>query len=247
MRCRRRMACGRIVLGLSIAGFACAQNLTEFGAAAATGAAGGAGGKKVSDGINAVFGKVDDQTKAAAKQEQTKPDKAATAPATSASASSSASSVPASSGATSATVASPAASSPGASGTSAPRPKAVTPSKAARSAKAEPPSVPDPPALPHAAVVNKTPEPAPRPVPAAEPALVVPPPPPPPEVTAENLKSLAPGTAREDLLKLGSPASRITMFGDDGHLLEIYSYVTKGATFGVVRLSDGAVSKVELR
>jgi len=34
---------------------------------------------------------------------------------------------------------------------------------------------------------------------------------------------------------------------DDGHLLEIYSYATSNATFGVVRLSDGAVSRVELR
>ena len=49
------------------------------------------------------------------------------------------------------------------------------------------------------------------------------------------------------MLKLGVPASRITMYGDEGHLLEIYSYITNGAIFGVVRLSDGAVSKVELR
>jgi hypothetical protein len=76
---------------------------------------------------------------------------------------------------------------------------------------------------------------------------VVPPPLPPPDVTAENLKGIAPGAAREDVLKLGVPAARITMFGDDGHLLEIYNYMSKNATFGVVRLSDGAVSKVELR
>lgn len=244
MRCRTWMAGG-----LLLAGFACAQNLTEFGAAAATGAAGGVGGKSISDGITAVFGKVNDQTKAAAKQGQTKQDKTATAPATATTSASPAASPTAS---PSASAASPAASSPGPSAP-APRPKPVTTSKAklvktARSAKVERPSVPDPPAPPtHAVVVSRTPPPAPRPEPAAEPAPVLPPPPPPPQVTAENLKSIAPGTAREDVLKLGAPASRITMFGDDGHLLEIYSYMTKGATFGVVRLSDGAVSKVELR
>jgi hypothetical protein len=95
--------------------------------------------------------------------------------------------------------------------------------------------------------VYKTPEPAPRPQPVVEVAPVIPPPPPPPEVTAENLKAIVPGTTREDVLKLGAPSSRMTMFGDEGHLVEIYSYVSKGATFGVIRLSDGSVSKIELR
>jgi hypothetical protein len=34
---------------------------------------------------------------------------------------------------------------------------------------------------------------------------------------------------------------------DDGHLLEIFSYSANNIRIGVVRLSDGAVSKVELR
>jgi hypothetical protein len=34
---------------------------------------------------------------------------------------------------------------------------------------------------------------------------------------------------------------------DDGHVLEIYTYAASNATFAVVRLSDGAVSRVELR
>jgi hypothetical protein len=50
---------------------------------------------------------------------------------------------------------------------------------------------------------------------------------------------------RVALLNLGAPASRITMF-DDGHLVEIYRYMTKDTTFGVVRLSDGAVSIIQL-
>jgi hypothetical protein len=51
---------------------------------------------------------------------------------------------------------------------------------------------------------------------------------------------------REEVLKLGPPASRISMF-DDGHFLEIYSYATRNTPIGVVRLNDGAVSRVELR
>src|ERR1700680_437800 len=45
------------------------QTMTEFGAVAAGSAVGGASGKSVSNGINAIFGKVDQQTtKAAAKE-----------------------------------------------------------------------------------------------------------------------------------------------------------------------------------
>lgn len=47
------------------------QNLTEFGAAAAGGTVGGASGKQVSDGLTAIFGKVNEQTaKAASKKEE---------------------------------------------------------------------------------------------------------------------------------------------------------------------------------
>ena len=47
---------------------------------------------------------------------------------------------------------------------------------------------------------------------------------------------------RADLLELGPPTARITMF-DNGGLLEIFSY----STLGTVRLTDGNVSKVQLR
>jgi len=103
----------------------------------------------------------------------------------------------------------------------------------------------------------------PPPPPAKRAAAVVPPPPPPPQtlavirqpmpmlppppqVTSEDLKTIASGTARGDVLKLGAPASRITMF-DDGHLVEIYRYQTRDATLGVVRLSDGSVSSVQVQ
>src|ERR1700722_3157158 len=48
-----------------------AQNLTEFGAVAAGSTLGGAGGKPVSNGISAIFGKVDHQTAKAAGKETT--------------------------------------------------------------------------------------------------------------------------------------------------------------------------------
>lgn len=72
------------------------------------------------------------------------------------------------------------------------------------------------------------------------------PPPPPPQVTTDDLKTLASGTGRADVLKLGAPASRITMY-DDGHLVEIFRYQTRDTTLGVVRLSDGSVSSVQVR
>ena len=65
-------------------------------------------------------------------------------------------------------------------------------------------------------------------------------------MTVEDLKKIATGTSREELLKLGAPASRITMF-DDGHIAEIYRYMEKDTTLGIVRLSDGVVAGIELR
>ena len=58
-------------------------------------------------------------------------------------------------------------------------------------------------------------------------------------MTADDLKKVAAGMPREELLKFGAPASRITMF-DDGHLLEVFSYATKDASLGRVRLTDGS-------
>jgi|SRR5665213_9227 len=70
--------------------------------------------------------------------------------------------------------------------------------------------------------------------------------PPPPQVTPDDLSTLASGTPRAAVLKLGAPASRITMF-DDGHLIEIYRYQTRDSAVGEVRLSDGSVSSVQVR
>ena len=74
--------------------------------------------------------------------------------------------------------------------------------------------------------------------PAPAPPIV---PPPPPPVTADNLRTLTPGTNRDDVLKLGTFASRIIMI-DNGHLAETYRYPV-----GVVRVSDGVVAAVEVQ
>jgi hypothetical protein len=103
--------------------------------------------------------------------------------------------------------------------------------------------VPPPPPKKGAAVVPPPP-PVVRPTPTVVQPVVVSPPP--PVATPDDLKALADGTPRADVLKLGAPASRITMF-DDGHLVEIYRYQTRESTFGVVRLSDGSVSSVQVR
>jgi len=105
--------------------------------------------------------------------------------------------------------------------------------------------VPPPPPVRRAAAAVPPPPPSPLPV---APALIQPVPvlPPPPQVTPDDLKTLASGTARRDVLKMGAPASRITMY-DEGHLVEIYRYQSRDTTFGVVRLSDGSVSSVQVR
>jgi hypothetical protein len=181
-----------------VAAFAGAQTMTEVGASAAGSAIGSAAGKKVSDGITAIFGKVDKSTAKAAKAP---PDESKSDPLLEV-------------------------------GPGVPKATGVE-------------SVPPP---PPAAGSRR----ASAPKPAAEPAMPEiappppPPPPPPPQVTAAELKNISKGLSREDLLKLGAPASRITM-DDDGHLLEIFSYSDKDTSFGRVRLIDGAVATVEIR
>jgi hypothetical protein len=79
----RHLALVSMVAGATmLAGTAWGQAMTEFGAAAAGGSIGGAGGKKVSDGLTSIFGKVGAQTeKAAATDKPTAVDKAAKQPA----------------------------------------------------------------------------------------------------------------------------------------------------------------------
>jgi len=66
---------------------------------------------------------------------------------------------------------------------------------------------------------------------------------PPPTMTLEILRTFTGGTPREDVLRFGPPASRVTMY-DDGHVVEIYSYLSHGVKIGTIQLSDGVVSSV---
>ena len=177
-----------------LAGADFGQTMVEFGAAAAGGSVAGASGKKVSDGINSIFGKVNGTT-----------DKAA------------------------------------ASGKAAPAKQQPALEVSSGVPKDDSSGVPPPPES-RAAVRKAAPEPA-SVVTVAEVAPVAPPPPP-PQMTAENLKQVAPGASREDVLKLGAPSARITMI-DDGHLVEVYNYIAHGENLGRVRLSDGAVASVQ--
>jgi hypothetical protein len=182
------------MMPILVAAVASAQTMTEVGASAAGSAIGSAAGKKVSEGITAIFGKVD---KAAAK------------------------------------AAKPADNSPMLEvGPGAPRVSGSV-------GESVPP--PPPPAGAHRAAVKPA-------VTEALPEIVPPPPPPPPpppQVTAEDLRKVTNGMKRDELLKLGAPASRI-MMSDDGHVLETFSYAQKDTSIGRVKLTDGAVSSVDV-
>jgi hypothetical protein len=177
------------------------QNLTEFGAVAAGSTVGGASGKSVSNGINAIFGKVDQQTaKAAAKKEK--------------------------------------------------EPQAEALKVAPGAPASDPGGVPLPPLPP----VKRAAVPAPVPVAQfivpneiariGSWADVVPTLPPPPVMSPEDLRGVSTGTTRADVLKLGAPSSKITMF-EDGHVVEQYSYYQNGQKFGGLKLTDGVVSNVQ--
>jgi hypothetical protein len=184
---------------LLLSSTAFSQNLTEFGAATAGSAIGGASGKSVSNNITAILGKVDQQTVKAAVKPTAK---------------------------------------------DVPEPPPVKVAQGV--ASEETGGVPLPP-TPHKRAVA---------APVAQYVLpqeitriralsdVAPTLPPPPEMSPEEFHTISNGMSREDLLRLGAPASRITMF-DDGHLVEVYSYRQNGQKFGALRLTDGAVSNVE--
>ena len=65
------------------------------------------------------------------------------------------------------------------------------------------------------------------------------------EPTAEEVASIQVGaTASELRATLGVPESRISIPGDDGHLLEICQYWAKGEPVGTIRLDNGRVVSV---
>jgi hypothetical protein len=209
----------RVLMGfgmfVAVAGLAWSQAMVEAAGAVAGGSIGGVAGKKVSDGITNVLGKVDAVAGKAAKTGKA-PEAAVDK-------------------------------------VRADKPAGGTVLQVGSGAVIKDHSLvpPPPPPVRRAAVV-----PPPPPLPNAgsgsgsgsafagiQPIPVLPPP---PQVTSDDLKALASGTARKDVLKLGAPASRITMY-DDGHLVEIYRYQSRDTTLGVVRLSDGSVSSVQVR
>lgn len=64
-------------------------------------------------------------------------------------------------------------------------------------------------------------------------------------VTVEKLAAVKPGANTEDLLALGVPASRIMMPGNDGTLLQRVKYKNNGRDVGIIYLADGKVVSVE--
>jgi hypothetical protein len=195
----------RFALTLALAVSAAGQAMIEHAAAAAGGSVGGVAGKKLSDGLNKVMGKVDGTLKGAA--DQGEPGKAVEKPAAL---------------------------------------LQVVPGSPTTGARKDDAGVVPPPPMRRAALVKPDPVPAPAPVVEVAPPPVRVVPPPPPEVTSEDLKKVVAGMSREDVLKLGPPSSRVTMF-EDGHLLEIFRYYAKEADQGVLRLMDGTVSSIQIR
>jgi hypothetical protein len=212
-----------VATGALATGSAHGQSMVETAAAAAGGSVGGVAGKKVSDGLTSIFEKVDKAAGKAAKSAETKGNSSAHS-----------ASNPTRKGA--------GASQGGDTGAAAdanapllevgpgvPRPDGS--------------NVPPPPPLRRASVRKAAPAQDLPPPPIA-------PPPPPaipaPQMTADDLKHVTSGMQRNEVLKMGEPTSRISMF-DEGHLLEIYRYQSSDTTLGVVRLTDGAVSTVLIR
>ena len=208
----------RFSMLLVVAGFAWSQALTDAAAVVAGGSVGAGAGKKVGEGISNVLNKVDSTTAKAAKTEKVaKVEQAVRKASQKASAGNGAN---------------------GSSGTGGAVLK-VGPGGVVKDHSLVPP----PPAKKVVAVVPPPPPLTPQAPAVLTPVLVLPPP---PHATPEDLRAVAGGTPRADVLKLGPPSSRITMF-DDGHLVEIYRYQSRETTFGVVRLSDGSVSSVQVR
>jgi hypothetical protein len=68
------------------------------------------------------------------------------------------------------------------------------------------------------------------------------------EPTAEEFATIQVGANEQDVIsKLGKPESKVTIPDDDGHLLEICQYWSKGKQLGTVRLDNGQVVNVESR
>ncbi len=215
----RHLLLAQLLGAASCTGLLNGQALTDFAAAATGSTAGVAAGKQINNAVNPVFGKMAKQMEKAAGTASAQPKQAA---------------------------------APAASAKGSPAPLLDigpgVPKKSAATTRASVPSsggVPLPPPPERSAPVVAPPAVQPI-VLSAPPAPAPAPAPPAPRVTPDELKNLANGTSREELLKLGQPALRVTMF-EDGHLLESYRYADRETAFGHVHLTDGVVSAVELK
>jgi hypothetical protein len=68
------------------------------------------------------------------------------------------------------------------------------------------------------------------------------------EPSVEEIAAVQVGATSHELeAALGAPESRVSIPGDDGHLLEICQYWSKGQALGTVRLDNGRVVSVQTR
>jgi hypothetical protein len=66
--------------------------------------------------------------------------------------------------------------------------------------------------------------------------------------TVDDVASIKVGASASEMRSaLGSPESRVSIPGDDGHLLEICQYWANGEPIGTVRLDNGRVTSVQTR
>ncbi|MEQ1887143.1 MAG: hypothetical protein ABL967_18925 [Bryobacteraceae bacterium] len=198
----RRIAFVFLAGSVLFAGHTFGQAMTEFGAAAAGGSIGAAGGKSLSNGLNNIFGRMGQTMEKAA-------------------------------------------------GTGDPA-MTVAPGKLKETG-----GVPAPPSAVGSvpvsnAPVRRAPDPSalavqiPFQTGVLSDALPSQPPPAPPAMTRDDLRNVANGMNRSDVLKLGAPSSKMTTF-ENGHLVESYSYRENGSRFGGVKLTDGVVSDVQVQ
>ena len=68
------------------------------------------------------------------------------------------------------------------------------------------------------------------------------------ELSVEEIAAVKVGATSKELeASLGPPESRVSIPDDDGHLLEICQYWSKGQALGTVRLDNGRVVSVQTR
>ena len=68
------------------------------------------------------------------------------------------------------------------------------------------------------------------------------------EPSVEEIAAVKVGATSNELeAALGTPESRVSIPGDDGHLLEICQYWSKGEALGTVHLDNGRVVSVQTR